>query len=97
MTSGRDGRGTEDGVPAVLAHPAADSGQIEQLPDGSVSIPVFEEELVCEKRLVVRERVIVRKEAVTGPRTVEADLRREHVVLDQDDDVAGRVTEGRPG
>src|SRR5215210_7018536 len=32
-----------------------DSGQMETLPDGSISIPLFEEELVVEKRVVVRE------------------------------------------
>ena len=35
-----------------------DSGEIETLPDGSVSIPVLEEELVVTKRVVVRERII---------------------------------------
>jgi len=53
-----------------------DSGEVEVLPDGSISIPVFEEELVVEKRLVVRERVIVRKQMVSEDRVVEADLRR---------------------
>jgi len=40
-----------------------DSGEIEYLDDGSVSIPIIDEELVVYKRLVVRERVIVRKDA----------------------------------
>src|SRR3954466_4806235 len=34
-----------------------DSGEVERLEDGSVSIPVFEEVLVVTKRLVVRERI----------------------------------------
>jgi stress response protein YsnF len=96
MTQGT-GRGPDDGAPTGSIHPAGDSGQVEQLPDGSVSIPVLEEQLVCEKRLVVRERIIVRKETVTENRVVEADLRRQHVAVDPDADVAGRVTEGRPG
>ena len=62
-----------------------DSGEIETLPDGSVSIPVFEEELVIEKRLVVRERVIVRKHTVVEEEQVEADLRRERVEVTVDD------------
>ena len=41
-----------------------DSGEIEVLPDGSVSIPLFEEELVVTRRTVLRERVIVRKQLV---------------------------------
>ena len=74
-----------------------DSGEVEVLPDGSVSIPVFEEELVIEKRLVVRERVIVRKHTVSEDRRVEADLRRERVEIEADPEVADRVMhEERP-
>jgi len=62
-----------------------DSGEIEVLEDGSVSIPLFEEELVVTRRRVVRERVIIRKELVTEWETVEAELRREHVAFDGDD------------
>ena len=59
-----------------------DSGEIEVLEDGSVSIPVFEEELVVTRRRVLRERVIVRKELATDWQTVEVELRREHVAFD---------------
>jgi uncharacterized protein (TIGR02271 family) len=46
--------------------PAADDdgGAIETLPDGSLSVPLFGEEIVVEKRKVVRERVVLRKEVV---------------------------------
>lgn len=64
-----------------------DSGQVETLPDGSLSIPVFEEELVITKRLVVRERIIVRKHTVYEEHTVTADLRKERLELDVDGDV----------
>jgi uncharacterized protein (TIGR02271 family) len=74
-----------------------DSGQVEVLEDGSVSIPVFEERLVVTKELVVRERVIVRKRTITEPRRVTADLRREHVDVDVDESVEGRVTGARRG
>ena len=70
---------------------AGDSGEVEVLPDGSISIPVFQEELVIEKRLVVRERVIVPKHTVTEDRLVEADLRRERVEVDADPEIAERV------
>ena len=75
-------------------HPVAeaDSGEVEVLPDGSISIPVFQEELVIEKRLVVRERVIIRKQTVVEDRLVEADLRRERVEVEADPEVADRVT-----
>ena len=66
--------------------PAAenDSGRVETLPDGSVSIPIFEEELVVTKRTVVRERVIIRKHTVTEQHRVEAELRRERIAIDAD-------------
>lgn len=96
MTSDSAGRDPEDRVPAT-DRSGADSGQVEYRPDGSVSIPVFEEELVCEKRLVVRERIVVRKEAVTRDQVVEADLRRERVAVEPDSEVGDRVAEDRPG
>lgn len=69
--------------------PAAegDSGEVETLPDGSVSIPVFEEVLVVTKKLVVRERVIVRKRTVVDEHTLQTELRREHVTVDTEGDV----------
>jgi uncharacterized protein (TIGR02271 family) len=61
-----------------------DSGEIETLEDGSISIPVFEEQLVVTRRTVVKERVIVRKSTVIETQTIEADLRTEHVRLETD-------------
>jgi uncharacterized protein (TIGR02271 family) len=61
-----------------------DSGLVETLPDGSISIPVFEEELVVTKRLVVRERVIVRKEKRIEQETITDELRRERVQIEVD-------------
>ena len=60
----------------------ADSGEIETLPDGSVSIPVYEEELVVEKRTVLRERVIITKERITEREPVHATLRKERVAVE---------------
>ena len=64
-----------------------DTGEVETLPDGSVSIPILEEELVVTKRTVVRERVIVRKRTVTEEHTVEAAVRRERISIDADEGV----------
>ena len=69
----------------------ADSGEIETLPDGSVSIPVFEEEIVVTRRMVVRERIIIRKHTVTEEHKIEADLRRERVEVEADAGVESRV------
>ena len=59
-----------------------DSGEVETLPDGSVSIPVLEERLVVSKQIFVRERVIVRKRTVTESERVQAELRRERVDIE---------------
>jgi uncharacterized protein (TIGR02271 family) len=70
-----------------------DDGEVRTLPDGSVSIPVFEEVLVVTKKLVVRERVIVRKHTVVDEHTLQTELRREHVTVDADAAVEDRVTD----
>jgi uncharacterized protein (TIGR02271 family) len=72
-----------------------DSGVVETLPDGSISIPVFEEQLVVDKRLIVRERVIVRKHTVYEEHRIEADLRRERVEVVPESEVETRVVEAR--
>lgn len=64
---------------------ANDSGEVEVLPDGSVSIPIFEEELVVEKRTVVRERVVIRKATETRRERVQATVRKERVEVEVDD------------
>lgn len=84
-------RGVEQGEVERVEPLEGDSGEVETLPDGSVSVPVFEEQLVVEKRLVVRERVIIRKSTVTEDHLVEADLRRERIDVEVDDSVAERV------
>lgn len=74
-----------------------DTGEVETLADGTVSIPVFEERLVVEKRLVVRERIVVRKHTVSEEHRVTADLRREHVDVDVTDGAEDRVDVVRGG
>jgi stress response protein YsnF len=89
----------EDVVPRGIEHadfervPAdsEDAGEVRQLADGSVSIPVFEEQLVVEKRVIVRERVLVRKRVESVPQEIRADLRREVVEVDVDPEAAHRV------
>lgn len=70
-----------------IAVDEGDSGEVEVLDDGSVSIPVFEEVLVVTKRLVVRERVIVRKHTVVDEYKLQTELRREHISVDADDSI----------
>lgn len=75
---------------ALVEHQDAhseDSGEVETLSDGSISIPVLEEELVVMRRVVVRERIIVRKRTAIEERSVEAELRRERVSIEADEGV----------
>jgi uncharacterized protein (TIGR02271 family) len=82
-TSAPIARSVEDigNVERVAAHPQ-DSGQIEELEDGSISIPILEEQLVVTKRVVVRERVIVRKRVTMVHEEIAAELRTEHVTIE---------------
>ena len=64
-----------------------DSGEIETLPDGSISIPLLEEQLVVTKRLVVRERIVISKRTLVDEQRIEAELRRERVELETRGDV----------
>jgi uncharacterized protein (TIGR02271 family) len=85
----------EDAHVERLAAAEGDSGQVETLPDGSISIPLFEERLVVEKRLFVKERIIVRKQVAVRDHKVSADLASERLVIDADDSIADRVVDGR--
>ena len=50
-----------------------------QTSDDEIRIPIMAEELVVQKRLVAKEVLVIRKRRVTEQRTVEAELRREEV------------------
>lgn len=50
--------------------------------EDEIRIPVSEEELVVEKRAVPKEEVVIRKKTVTENRSVDEDLRRERVDVD---------------
>lgn len=80
-------RGVEHADMERAAVAEGDSGLVETLQDGSLSIPVFEEQIVVEKRMVVRERVIIRKHTVYEEHLVQADLRRERLEVETTGDV----------
>ena len=63
---------------------AGDSGAVETLPDGSVSIPVFEERLVVRKRKVVRERIVIRKRTVVEEAQIADEVRRQRLEIEAD-------------
>lgn len=55
-----------------------------EIGEDEVRIPLSEEELVVEKRPVVKEELVVGKREVQERDTVETDLRRERVDIEQD-------------
>jgi uncharacterized protein (TIGR02271 family) len=67
---------------ADSATDATDIGEAE------IRVPVMREEAVVEKRTVPIEEVVVRKEAVADTRTVQADLRKETLDVDENADAA---------
>jgi len=75
--------------------PAADDdrGDVQTLPDGGISIPIYEERLVVRKEVVLKERLVIRKRIVAEHERVETELRREHVEVDVDDAIADRVAQ----
>jgi len=77
-------RSVEDAEVEHVQVGAGDSGEIETLEDGALSIPILEEELVVTKRVVVRERIIVRKRVSTTEEPVRAELRRERLEVEAD-------------
>ena len=75
----------------IERHPIAAGSQAStdvEIGADEIRIPVMEEQAVVEKRTVATEEVVVNKRTVTENQTVEADLRRERV--DVDDSTATR-------
>jgi stress response protein YsnF len=60
-----------------------DDGRIVELEDGSVSVPLFEEQIVVEKRLVLRERVVIRKAVLGEQARISDDRQVERVEIDE--------------
>jgi len=67
---------TVDRVPIDSETSGAEIGEDE------VSVPVTEEEVVVEKRPVAKEEIRIRKDVVEDTETVEEDVRREEVDVD---------------
>jgi uncharacterized protein (TIGR02271 family) len=100
-----ESRVVDESVPRFIEYAEAervkpskeDSGKIEMLPDGSVSIPVLEEQIVVTRRTVVRERIIIRKSTQTVEERVTAELRREHVIVESEGPIEVRDTPAANG
>ena len=74
---------TVEHVPVeVKAVPAEEETAEPQIGEDEIVVPVVEEEVVVEKRPVVKEELRIRKEVVEDTETVEEDVRREEVEVD---------------
>jgi uncharacterized protein (TIGR02271 family) len=60
-----------------------------EIGDDEVSVPVTEEEVVVEKRPVAKEEVRIRKDVVSDTETVEEDVRREEVEVEDETERRG--------
>jgi uncharacterized protein (TIGR02271 family) len=61
----------------------ADSVAGAYIGEDEIRIPVYEDELVVDKRRVVKEEIVVKKNEVQDTQTVEADLRKERIDVDE--------------
>ena len=78
----------------IERHPvdeARASGNID-IGEERIRVPVTEEEVIVDKRPVVKEEILVKKHAVEDTRTVEADLRKERVEIDDRQQKKTRAT-----
>jgi uncharacterized protein (TIGR02271 family) len=60
-----------------------------EIGEDEVVVPVIEEEVVVEKRPVAKEEVRIRKDVVSDTETVEEDVRREEVEVEDDTERRG--------
>jgi uncharacterized protein (TIGR02271 family) len=63
----------------------ADDGEIHELSDGTLSIPIFEEQIVISRRTVVRERLLLRRQIIAETVEVNEEVRREQFDLSAED------------
>jgi uncharacterized protein (TIGR02271 family) len=60
----------------------ADAAARADIGEDEIRIPVYEDEVVVDKRRVLKEELVVKKNQVQDTQTVEADLRKEKVDVD---------------
>ena len=61
----------------------ADSATGADIGEDEIRIPVYEDEIVVDKRRVLKEEIVVKKKEVQDSQTVEADLRKEKIDVDE--------------
>lgn len=74
----------------------ADSATGTDIGEDEIRIPVYEDEIVVDKRRVVKEEIVVKKNEVQDTQTVEADLKKEKIDVDESGVRNQRPPESRP-
>jgi uncharacterized protein (TIGR02271 family) len=74
---------------SVVRVPVEGEATEAEIGDDEVSVPVTEEEVVVEKRPVAKEEVRIRKDVVSDAETVEEDVRREEVEVEDETERRG--------
>jgi uncharacterized protein (TIGR02271 family) len=74
---------------SVVRVPVEGEATEAEIGDDEVSVPVTEEEVVVEKRPVAKEEVRIRKDVVSDTETVEEDVRREEVEVEDETERRG--------
>ena len=79
-------------VPAVGEAREASGATEEDIGEDEMVLQIFEEEVVVTKRVVLKEEVRLRKRVVEDEETVEVDLRKEEVEVDDQSGRQGSLT-----
>src|SRR5919106_1194018 len=82
--NGHSGAGTTDSTTAGTVGSGMSMGDTEtgEFREHEVRVPVTEEEVVVDKRAVAKEEIRLRKDVVEDTETVEEDVRREEVEVE---------------
>ena len=82
-------------VPAVGEAREASGATEEDIGEDEMVLQIFEEEVVVTKRVVLKEEVWLRKRVVEDEETVEVDLRKEEVEIDDQSGPQGPLAQER--
>lgn len=64
---------------------------------GEVRVPIIEEEVIVEKRPVVKEEIVLTRETATETETVDADIRKERIDVENDAELRQTARPTTPG
>lgn len=75
----------------------AQTGTAPTISEGEIRVPIIEEEVVVEKRAVVKEEIVLTRETGIETETVDAEIRKERVDVQDDTQLRDTVRPTTPG